>query len=367
MIHVAFDLRDPERSGIARVASSLARALAASLDREPSNRFTLCGPLGELERMGARSWSRQGVHLVNWPGGRHSAQSQIHWNTVRRQAADATWFFPHWDVPWFALPRRYVVMVHDLILLRVPDATTPARRLLARHWIQHAVARAARIVVPSRSTARDLATLLPSAESRTVVITEGVEPRFFASARPPALPPDIAQFAAGQPFMLSVGNRKRHKNLSPGVELLSKMSSLRWIVVGERYAGWDDIERRAANAGVSGRMLVLDRCSDDVLCALYAHALCLFFPSRMEGWGLPVVEAIASGTPVVCSNAGSLPEAAGSCAILCDPDDTPGFERAIQALLSAPRRQPVECVDRVRGMTWASAAEQLLHVIQEVA
>jgi alpha-1,3-rhamnosyl/mannosyltransferase len=367
MIPVAFDLRDPDRSGIARLARSLARALARRLDTDLPGRFslTLCGPANELGRLGVHAWSRNVIGVENWSSGRHSLKAQLQWLDVRRRVGDAVWFFPHWDVPWYALPRRYVVMVNDLILLRVPGATRPARRFLAERWIRRAVRHAARVGVLSNHGRDDLAALVPQAASKIRIIPMGVDAAFFAGGAP--LPPALARFAAAGPFMLSVGNRKRHKNLAAGVELLARIPALRWVVLGEWFPDWEEVESRAVDTGVAERIFVLDRQSDDILRALYHAAACLFFPSRMEGFGLPVIEAIACGTPVVCSNAASLPEAAGGCATFCDPDDVDAFEAAVRDVLARPRRQPAPCIDRVRRMTWDASAERLLSVLEEVA
>lgn len=362
MIPVAFDLRDPSRSGIARVALSLAQAFI----RQSADRFdvTLCGPADRLEALGARTWTDGPVRLVPWGGGRLSAAAQLEWWRVRRAVGNAVWFFPHWDVPWYALPQRYVVMIHDLILLRVPGATTPVRRLVAARWTRRAVKHASLVAVGSEATRRDLAAFVPQTVFKTRWVPYGVDRRFFD--HPPELPAECATFTARGPFMLSVGNRKRHKNLAMGVELLSRMGDLRWVVVGAWYPEWEQVAALAARAGVAGRTLVLPPQPDDVLRALYGRAACLFFPSRAEGFGLPVLEAIAAGTPVVCSNAGSLPEAAGSCATLCDPDDTDAFAAAVRVVLSNPRRQPPGCVERVREMSWAVSAKRLAGVLAEV-
>lgn len=365
MIHVAFDLRDPDRSGIARVARSLAQAFAARATVDSRFDLALCGPLVQLDALGARQWAARPLPLIDWPSGRHSFAAQFTWPSVRARTRGAVWFFPHWDVPWYALPPRYVVMVHDLTLLRIPGATRPARRWLARRWIRHAVRHAARVVVPSDSTARDLAEFAPAHAAKIRRISEGVDSRFGMPA--PALPPAVAQFVGGSPFMLSVGNRKPHKNLGVGVSVLGRVPELRWVVAGERFGGWDEVMADAHRAGVASRMLVLDPQPDDTLHALYGAAALLFFPSRYEGFGLPVAEAMACGTPVVCSNAGSLPEVAGGCAVLCDPDDHDAFADAVKSVLASPRRQSGACVSRARAMTWDASADRLAQVLEEAA
>ena len=361
------DLRDPVRSGIARVARSLAEGLARRLDADTPQRFslTLAGPAPELRRIGVHEWSRTPIAVRDWSSGRHSLTAHVQWLRASRGIRNLTWFFPHWDVPWFALPPRYVAMVHDLTLIRVPGATSAERRHLAAGWIRHTVRHAAAIVVPSRYTASDLSAFLPEFESKIRVLPEGVDARFFEP--PPPLPEPLAVFAAGGPFMLSVGNRKRHKNLVQGVELLQRIPDLRWVVVGEWFPPWEEVAVRAAAAGIADRMMVLEPVSDDALRALYHAAACLFFPSRREGFGLPLAEAIGCGLPVVCSGTSSLPEVAGACATYCDPDDTDGFESAVRNILTKPYRQPAPCIDRIRGMTWDASADRLFQILEEIS
>jgi glycosyltransferase involved in cell wall biosynthesis len=367
MISVAFDLRDPVRSGIARVARSLAQSLARRADRDdpPRIALTFCGPLPEMESLGVRGWSRHPVRLVDWPAGRHSIAAQLQWPRVRRKVGDAVWFFPQWDAPWFALPRRYVAMVHDLTLIRVHGATSNTRRRVTARWMRHTVRHAARVVVPSRYTARDLGALVPQAAAKTRLVSEGVDANFFVE--PPPLPESIRAFVAAGPCMLSVGNRKPHKNLITGVQLLARIPGLRWVVMGEWFEPWEQVAAAARTAGVADRMLVLDPQSDQVLCGLYHAATCLLFPSRSEGFGLPLAEAAACGLPVVSSTAGSLPEVGGECATYCDPDDLDAFEAAVRAIVALPHRQPAACVQRARRMTWDASADQLLEILEEVA
>jgi len=181
------------------------------------------------------------------------------------------------------------------------------------------------------------------------------------------LPADVVEFVGHLPFMLSVGNRKRHKNLHMGVEILSRVPNLRWVLVGEWYPDWEEVSGHAIDAGVADRLLLLDPRSDEELRALYGAAAFLLFPSRAEGFGLPVAEAIACGTPVVCSNAGSLPEVAGACATLCDPDDVDAFVAAARSTLASRLRQPAPCVERMRAMTWSASATCLAGILAEVA
>ena len=318
-----------------------------------------------MESLGVHGWSRHPIRLVDWPAGRHSLRAQAQWRRVNRAVGDAVWFFPHWDAPWYSLPRRYVATVYDLTLIRVRGATTNSRRHVTEWWMKNTVCHASRIVVPSHYTARDLAALVPQAAERMRVVPAGVDPSFFSVPAP--LPHPIQRFVEAGPCMLSVGNRKPHKNLIVGVHMLARIPALRWVVMGEWYEPWQQVADAAARMGVADRLLVLDPQSDEVLCALYHSATCLLFPSRSEGFGLPAAEAAACGLPVVCSTAGSLPEVGGTCATYCDPDDIDAFEAAVRAIVASPRRQSDACIDRARRMTWDASANQLLEILEEVA
>ena len=362
MIAVAFDMRDPDRSGLGRVTRSLAHAFTRHAARSGGFRVTLCGPPDALHAMQAPDGN---APLVPWTGHRHSLRAQREWSRVRRATGPAIWCFTHWDVPWHALPERYVVFVHDLILLRVPGATSLPRRLLAQAWIGRAVRHASRVAVVSEFTGRDLAARFPAAAPRIRVVPNGVDAANFRE--PTLLTGPAAPFAARGPFMVSVGNRKRHKNLLMGVEVLSRVAGLQWIVVGQWFPEWEDVMAQARQRGVDNRMLVLDAQPDDVLRALYQRAACLFFPSRYEGFGLPLLEALAAGAPVVASDAASIPEVVGPNAELCAPDDAAAFAAAVSRAVASGRSDGTERVAWARAFSWDSSAARLAAVLEEVA
>ncbi len=363
MIAVALDLRDPHRSGLARVAASIARAF---LDRF-SDEFaiTLAGPVETLEEMAVRGSGRAG-RIVAWDAGRYSP-GNLQWLRAKEQAGPAIWYFPHWDVPWLGTPDRFVVTMHDMAHLLLPDRGT-LKRFVARQWIQRSLARARRVTVGSEYTAREVTSAWPALADKLAVVPHGVDERFFADADP--LPRDIASRLHGDPFMLSVGIRKERKNLRMGVEVLSRVSKLRWVVVGDWYPEWEKVEALAAAAGVSDRMIVLDRQNEETLRALYGAAAFLLFPSRYEGFGLPIIESLASGTPVIASGTTSTGEVLGGAGWLCDPDDAPAFARAAQEILAlGPRRAEVAERGRVRAreFTWERSAEGLAKAFRAAA
>jgi hypothetical protein len=125
VIPVAFDVRDPDRSGISRVARSVARAF---VEADGSREFetTLAGPAPTLSVMGAERWGRHRPRIVDWRSGRLDPRAELSWTSVGANVGDAVWYFPHFDMPWRAAPRRSIVAIHDLIALLVPGGDDPS-------------------------------------------------------------------------------------------------------------------------------------------------------------------------------------------------------------------------------------------------
>lgn len=317
-----------------------------------------------LEQLGARRWSEDVVRVVAWNADRYSPRAELSWPGVRRSAEAAIWYFPHWDVPWLFAPRRFVVTVHDLAHLKLDVST--AKRAVARNWIRRTTHRAARITTVSDYTKRELIAEWPDLEGRVDVIPNGVDERFFAP--PPPLPDDIAQRlpADATPVMLSVGNLKAYKNLIMGPEVLARQQALWWVVVGEWFRDWSEVEARAGNLGVESRMVVLGRQSDDVLHALYHRASCLFFPSLHEGFGLPIVEALATGTPVVTGEAPGALETVGDAGIVCRGNDPDAFSGGVAAAIANGRKDAERGRARARLFHWQRGAARLAQIFENV-
>jgi glycosyltransferase involved in cell wall biosynthesis len=361
LTHVAFDLRDPDRSGIARVARSMAREFT----RLARDRFevTLCGPATVLERLGVAEWGP--ANVVDWPAGRLSLEAERTWGRVKRAAGPGTWYFPHWDAPFHAFPNRSVVTVHDLTGLRVPGATSLIRREISRLWIRQSARRATRIIVGTAFSRDEIGSEWPDLTERIRIVPHGVEPRFFGE--PPPLSGNLARIANQGPFMLSVGNRKPHKNLVMGPEVLRRLPHLKWIVVGERFRGWENVPDLARKLGVTDRIHVVDPQPDSVLHGLYRAAGCLFFPSRHEGFGLPVLEALAAGTRVVAGRAGATVEVLGGHGAICPVDDADCFAAAVEKAVSAGAPPPPAGKSHAASFTWSRSATMLADIADEIA
>jgi glycosyltransferase involved in cell wall biosynthesis len=359
------DARAVHESGIGRYAREL---IAAWRRQPPFERLVLLGDPAKLEALAALD-GPGALEVVTHRGGQYSAASQRSWLEVRRLATvrgARACFFPHWDVPMLRLPRRAVVTVHDLTHLRVPHAFSPIKTVVAGAILRRVAARAARIVCVSHATARDVADEFPRAAPRLRVVHNGVTARFAESAGPAPLE---------GPYLLAVGNQKPHKNLVSAVRVLARLRAeghptLRLLVAGRQFDARDGVLAMARDAGVGDAVVSLGEAGDATLHAAYAGCAAFVFPSRHEGFGLPLLEAMLAGAPVVASSTPAVAEVVGDAAPTFDPDDVAGMAAATRRLLEVPAAR-AEAVARgrrrAREFTWERAARETGRVLQEVA
>ncbi|HSM13591.1 MAG TPA: glycosyltransferase family 1 protein, partial [Thermoanaerobaculia bacterium] len=267
-----------------------------------------------------------------------------------------------------------VVTVHDLIHLRFPEHRTRLERLYARTMLRRAVRRAARVLAVSATTARELESELGIAAESVVVAPNGVDDAFRTDADPVE---DEAfrrrhDLAAG--YLLFVGNPKPHKNLD---RLLAAYSALRrrrpqappLVLAGDRLGERSGLPAAIEAAGLGEAVRTLGHLPADELPALYRGAAILVQPSLWEGFGLPVAEAMAAGTPVIAARRGALPEVAGEAARLVDPESVEEIAAAIEALLDDPaERLRLARAGRARaeGFRWEECARRVLATYEEV-
>jgi glycosyltransferase involved in cell wall biosynthesis len=219
-----------------------------------------------------------------------------------------------------------VVCIHDANVFRMPESYGWSFRLLYRTLQPLLGRRASRVATVSRDSARQLAEHLPVRAKDLVVLPDGHEHAFRWNSSASTLFDHTPQT---RPFVLLLGSRARHKNAALVLGLAERLEGLGLdlLVAG----GTADI---FAGEGLSGgpNVRFLGKVSDDDLALLFSRALCLAFPSITEGFGLPIVEAMALGCPVVSSDRASMPEVCGSAALMAAPDDPRAWLAHIAAL-----------------------------------
>ncbi len=269
--------------------------------------------------------------------------------------------FPHFNVP-LAYRRPFVVTVHDLILLRFPTVrnTTKSRLtyclkyLAYRLVISSAIRRSRAVLTVSHFTERDILKAFPDTAGKITVAYEGCD-----------FPVAVEDSETGgkhailKPYFLYVGNAYPHKNLEAFILLAGRFPEVRFVLVGKEDYFYRRLKSRVESSGV-GNIVFVGFVPDDELAGWYESATGYVFPSLYEGFGLPPLEAMSLGTPVISSDRGSLPEILGDAALFFDPDDGDTLAEAVGRILREPElavRLSREGVRRAAGFRWEDMAD----------
>jgi glycosyltransferase involved in cell wall biosynthesis len=277
-------------------------------------------------------------------------------------------FVPAHVLPLWS-PRRTVVTTHDLGYLRYPEAHPLSRRLYLRSSTRWNAWRATRILADSEATRRDIVTYCRVPAGKIDVAYLGVSPRFAPVEDRARLRSTATRYGIDGPYLLYVGTIQPRKNLLRLIDAWAAYvasvpsTPVTLVIAGKR--GWltEQIELRAAERGIVKRVRFTGYVAADDLPALLSGAVAFLLPSLYEGFGLPVLEAQACGTPVLTSTTSSLPEVAGDAAVLVDPADTAAIREGIARLLEdVELREQLRArgLARVAGWTWERTARQTL-------
>ena len=275
---------------------------------------------------------------------------------VRRAVAAArpdVFHAPHYVVPLLP-PRATVVTIHDLIHLQRPEHATAA--------LWRALNSARVVLTVSEAVRNDLASFAPRHAAKVRVVPNGVEARFLEPVPESETERVRRAFGLDAPYVLFLGNDKPHKNLAALLAAFAALSRAglphRLVLAGGAAERLGDRRAAAASAGVAERVVDLGVLPDADVLPLLAGASALAMPSFLEGFGLPVLEAQAVGTPVACSPRGGLAEAAGDAALFAQPDDPAALANALGRLLTDAElasRLSARGRERARAYTWEAA------------
>lgn len=272
---------------------------------------------------------------------------------------------PTGTLPLWA-PCRQVVTIHDVFAAIDPDWFTPRMGWQLRTTQHRAAHAAAAVIAVSESTARDLVERYGVPAERIRVVYNGVDHTRFRPAGVEVDAEAIARrFGVRCPFILCVGSLMPWRNAP---RLLRAASRLNFglLFVGRDIWGTDPTARLAAEHGWNWARFA-GYASDTDLPALYSAASVFAYPSLYEGFGIPPLEAMASGTPVVASTAGALPEVLGDAALLVDPYDEDALAQALQAAASDSGTLRRRGLDTARRYSWERAASETWQVYKEAA
>jgi glycosyltransferase involved in cell wall biosynthesis len=275
----------------------------------------------------------------------------------------------------FAEGMKTVLTVHDLSHEYFPEAVEDVNMNYFRSSFPDAVERADLLIADSENTKFDIIKFLQVPEEKIKVIYIGVDKYFQPVADPVQLAGVRHRYSLPEHFILMVGSIQPRKNiagvLAAMASLLNKHRTFPWKLVLAGGGGWknEGLADKISALGLEDRVHFTGYVADEDLPALYSLADLFVFPSLYEGFGLPVVEAMACGVPVVTSNNSCLPEIAGDAAVLVDPHDERDIANGMLRLLEDQDLR-VQCVnrglERARMFSWETAARQTLQAFHEI-
>jgi len=368
-VRVAIDARKLHDYGIGTYVRNLLRELARQDD--DAEYVLICPPadVPELGALGSR------FHPVADRSGNYSMREQFGLPLTLARARVDLFHAPHYVVSPF-IRQPFVVTIHDCIHLRFPQYL-PSRAAFhyARVMMRMSARRSRRVLTVSQASKDDILHYLGVPAAKVEVIYNALDERLALVPTPDEVDRVRQRFLLTSPFILYAGNIKPHKNVDRLIEAFSILrrrgvEDVKLLIIGDEISKYPNLRRLVHRFQLHQHVRFLGFVPDATLAVLYRLASVFVFPSLYEGFGLPPLEAMAAGTPVITSNVSSLPEVVGDAALLIDPMDAGAIANAIERVLNEPRLQ-AELVrkgaERIKAFSWERSVARVREVYGELA
>jgi glycosyltransferase involved in cell wall biosynthesis len=375
-VKVAIDIRRMTEFGVGTYIRNVVRTLAR-LDRE--SKYFL---IGSPDKVAECSPLPPNFHAVALGGGDDTLKGNLAFRAIVRRLGCDVVHIPH----LFWIPRGlscpYVLTVHDLLEHMYGSRNASSlRRSLHFFLTRRVLRRAARVIAVSQFTKNEIEKLLAIPDARIKVVYNAIDERFLHGHATEADRELIAQrYLVNYPFILYAGAIRPHKNVVRIIEAFSALKSelqkeqqlpdLKLIIIGDDLSSHPRLRRTVVRSGVQNDVRFLGFVPIEVLRIFYDVARVFVFPSLYEGFGLPPLEAMAHGTPVVTSNTSSLPEVVGNAALLVNPENVFEIRRGLQrALLDSALREQMKQrgYEQTQRFSWTNSVSTILEIYREVA
>lgn len=266
-----------------------------------------------------------------------------------------------------------VVAVHDISYAHFPEFFSKRDLRLLSKYVPYSVRSARHVLTLSQSAADDIANVYGVPREKLTVVPLAAR-KTYTHVADPALVGEVRErFGLAGPYILAVGNLQPRKNLSRLVEAFAQLPrslrDLKLVLVGKAQWQQSQVYERVKDLNLEDRVVFTGYVTDDELALLYHSSQALVYPSLYEGFGLPILEAMACGTPVICSNTSSMPEVAGDAALLIDPLNVGEMSEAIAQVAgsgSVRAELAARGLRRNAQFTWQETARQTANVYEKV-
>lgn len=389
-MNIAIDARwiFPEISGIGAYTRELIKHLA-QIDNANSYTLFFDNPQVRDRTIAETGLNKAGKFSTRLlPFSVFSIRNQLQLPAILANSGLDIYHSTNYMIPVFAFPRRRrgkvkcVVTIHDVIPLLFPNAAPKSKKArlfpIYKRLMVEIGSRADAIITDSKASRKDVISHLriPAGSQETVrAIYCGVSPQFTPPGDGHRTVKPSAQPDTGKRTILYVGRLDPYKNVSTLIKAFFSATKLcpfplELVIAGSLDSRYPETSRLTSELGIEKQVRWTGYISDTQLVETYRNADLLVHPSRYEGFGLQIAEAMACGVPVICSNAGSIPEVAGDAAILLDPGDTDGFAGKIRQVLTDPvaiRNMSIKGIAQAGRFSWSRTARETLSVYEEVA
>ena len=373
-MRIAIDIRRINEFGVGTYSRNIIRALA-QLDHE--NEYFLLGPAEKVNEIGKLPGNFKAVSILPADTLRGELQCRT---IVKRLRCDLT-HIPH--LFWFPrrLPCPYVVTAHDLLdhMYRARSGSS-LKRFLHFHFTKRVLKHAARIFAVSKFTKSEIEKLFGIDPRKIEVVYNAIDRRFLTGHATDADRQFLAErYQVTYPFLLYAGRISPHKNLVRIIEAFSALKAdlvkqdeypdLKLIIIGDELSKHPDLRRTVVRGGVQNDVRFMGFVPIDVLRIFYDLAKVFVFPSLYEGFGLPPLEAMAHGTPVLTSNTSSIPEVVGNAAVIVNPENVFEMMRALERVLldhGLREKMRQRGYEQVKKFSWVNSAAALLAAYEQI-
>jgi len=270
--------------------------------------------------------------------------------------------------------RNVIVTIHDLTFLLYPHFITAGYPEYFAIFTKRALQQAKKVITISSATATDINKFFPGYGEKIKIIPLGVEERFFMPAKVSEKTHVRVKYQLPDKFILFLGTLEPRKNIENLIQAYYKLSAslkdkYRLIIAGKKGWLYEQIFQKVGDLNLEGNVLFLDYVDDKDLPILYQLASLFAYPSFYEGFGLPVLEAMASGVPVLCSNTSSFPELVGEAALMVEPISFYPIKKGLERILKSKVLQAKfgkAGKERALQFSWGKTARETLKVYKEV-
>ncbi len=378
-LHIAIDARRIRDFGIGTYIRSLVHALAA-LDTE--NRYTLVSHPGDIRTLAGLP---DNFHTALCDRDDHDVLDHVAFPMLLHSLSPDLVHIPLARVPLLMI-RPYVVTIHDLANLFFEDNASKLRMQLRRYRFRRGLVRAERVIAVSEATRRDCQAMLGIPPERLCRVYNAPDPGFLACGErggeegAEERQRILERYQIEHPFLLYAGNIRRHKNVPRLVEAFAVLreqlaghpvyNELRLVIIGDTISQYPAVRHAVIRSKMEHVVRFLGFVPFETLRCFYQSAAAFVFPSRYEGFGLPPLEAMACGTPVVTSNVSSLPEVVGDAAVLVNPENVFDIARGLRdVLLDENLRESLIRKGREQAarFSWDRTARQVLDIYLQAA